>query len=61
VSWRSSMQDPRWWHGALDASFLWALYAWMSEELPFLTVDRRWERAIVIVSGTPRLDHDPVN
>jgi hypothetical protein len=55
------MQDPRWWHGALDASFLWALHAWMSEELPFLTVDRPWERVIVIVSGTPRLDHDPVN
>jgi len=33
----------------------------MSEELPFLTVDRPWERAIVIASGTPRLDHDPVN
>jgi hypothetical protein len=33
----------------------------MSQELPFSTVDRPWERAIVIVSGTPRLDHDPVN
>ena len=31
----------------------------MSEELPLLTVDRPWERAIDIVSGTPRLDNDP--
>jgi hypothetical protein len=31
----------------------------MSEELPFLAADGPWERAIVIVSGTPQLDHDP--
>jgi hypothetical protein len=36
-------------------------HAWMSEELSFLAADRPWERAIVVVSGTPHLDHDPVN
>jgi hypothetical protein len=36
-------------------------HAWMSEELPFLAADRPWERAIVVVSGAPQLDHDPVN
>jgi hypothetical protein len=29
--------------------------------MPFLAADRPWERADVIVSGTPELDHDPVD
>jgi hypothetical protein len=44
-----------------DAEAVENWHAWMSEELPFLAADRPWERAIVIVSGTPQLDHDPVN
>lgn len=33
--------------------------AWMAEEEPFLLDDRAWERADVIVAGTPELPHDP--
>ena len=33
--------------------------AWMAEEDPFLLTDRAWERATVIVAGTPELPHDP--
>jgi hypothetical protein len=33
--------------------------AWMAEEEPFLLDDRAWERAGVIVAGTPELAHDP--
>ncbi|GAA1657068.1 uridine kinase family protein [Actinoplanes couchii] len=32
---------------------------WEAEEVPFLEADRPWERADVIVAGTPALDHDP--
>jgi hypothetical protein len=32
---------------------------WMAEELPFLAADRPWERAVVIVDGTPALEYDP--
>ncbi|MGC4105570.1 MAG: hypothetical protein QM753_04335 [Thermomicrobiales bacterium] len=32
---------------------------WMAEEIPFLADDRPWERAEVIVCGTPTLAHDP--
>ena len=31
---------------------------WMAEELPFLAAQRPWERATVVVAGTPRLAHD---
>jgi hypothetical protein len=34
-------------------------HAWMAEEDPFLLVDRPWERATIIVSGSPELPHDP--
>ncbi|HEX4214246.1 MAG TPA: hypothetical protein VIA06_13085 [Candidatus Dormibacteraeota bacterium] len=34
-------------------------HEWMGEELPFLAADRPWERAGLIVSGTPDLPHDP--
>jgi pantothenate kinase len=33
--------------------------AWLAEEDPFLLADRAWERATVIVAGTPELPHDP--
>lgn len=33
--------------------------AWMAEELPFLADQRPWERASVVVLGTPDLDLDP--
>jgi hypothetical protein len=44
-----------------DAEAMENWHSWMSEELPFLAADRPWERASVIVSGTPQLDHDPVD
>jgi hypothetical protein len=31
----------------------------MAEEFPFLAADRPWERADLIVAGTPPLPHDP--
>jgi hypothetical protein len=34
--------------------------AWMTEEIPFLAADRPWERATIIVSGTPDLTYDPI-
>jgi hypothetical protein len=33
---------------------------WMAEERPFLARDRPWERAAIVVSGTPAVAHDPV-
>jgi len=33
--------------------------AWMAEERPFLLDDRAWERATVIVAGSPELPHEP--
>ena len=33
---------------------------WMSEEWPFLTADRPWERATKIVAGTPDVRYDEV-
>jgi hypothetical protein len=44
-----------------DAGAIENWHAWMSEELPFLAADRPWERASIIVCGTPQIDHDPVN
>jgi hypothetical protein len=32
---------------------------WQAEEIPFLSHDRPWERAALIVAGTPVLAHDP--
>lgn len=34
---------------------------WATEEFPFLANQRPWDRADVIVSGTPDLDHDPTS
>jgi len=34
--------------------------AWMTEEIPFLAADRPWERATIIVAGTPDITHDPI-
>ena len=31
----------------------------MAEERPFLLDDRAWERATVIVAGSPELPHEP--
>jgi hypothetical protein len=31
----------------------------MAEERPFLAADRPWERAGLVVAGTPGLPHDP--
>jgi len=36
------------------------LRAWMAEEVPFLSVQRPWERADLIVCGTPEISFDPV-
>ncbi|MDQ2876770.1 MAG: hypothetical protein M3Y33_18995 [Actinomycetota bacterium] len=33
---------------------------WMAEEMPFSTAQRTWERADVIVCGTPEIPCDPV-
>ncbi len=33
---------------------------WMAEEVPFIEADRPWERALVIVAGTPDIDYDPI-
>jgi hypothetical protein len=33
--------------------------SWMAEEVPFLAADRPWERAALVVAGTPGLAHDP--
>jgi hypothetical protein len=33
--------------------------SWMAEESRFLAADRPWERAGLIVAGTPALPHDP--
>jgi hypothetical protein len=32
---------------------------WMQEEFPFVADQRPWERAFVVVAGTPELSHDP--
>lgn len=32
---------------------------WMAQEMPFLEHQRPWERACVVVAGTPPLGHDP--
>lgn len=33
--------------------------AWMAEEIPFQAAERTWERADLVVCGTPKLTHDP--
>jgi hypothetical protein len=35
------------------------LRAWMAEEMPFATAERTWERAGLIVSGTPEISCHP--
>jgi hypothetical protein len=42
-----------------DAKAIQGWREWEAEELPFLAADRPWERANIIVSGTPQIDHDP--
>jgi hypothetical protein len=43
--------------GDAAAADFWA--EWMAAELPFLAADRPWDRADLIVSGTPVQAHDP--
>ena len=33
---------------------------WMAEEEPFLTDQKPWERADLVVAGTPQISFDPV-
>ena len=42
--------------GESDADLL---ERWMSEEVPFVADQRPWERAFIVVSGTPDEPHDP--
>ena len=32
----------------------------ITEEIPFRAADRPWERATIIVAGTPDITHDPI-
>jgi hypothetical protein len=41
-----------------DAPAMEQWQAWMSEEIPFLAADRPWERATIIVAGTPDVTYD---
>jgi hypothetical protein len=34
---------------------------WMAEEIPFNAAQRAWERADIIVCGTPEIPYDPIN
>jgi hypothetical protein len=39
---------------------VWDLREWMAEEEPFLADQRPWERADLIVAGTPQIPFDPL-
>jgi len=43
-----------------EAPTIWHHREWMAEEMPFNTAQRTWERADVIVCGTPQIPCDPV-
>ena len=43
-----------------EAPTLWHHHEWMAEERPFNAAQRTWERADVIVCGTPQIPYDPV-
>ena len=43
-----------------DAAAMERTRDWMTEELPFLAADRPWERATIIVAGTPDLAYNSV-
>lgn len=45
-------------HEARDPVAFWD--EWQAEEVPLLSRERSWERAGLVVSGTPTLPHDPV-
>ena len=44
-----------------DAAAIEQTRDWMTEELPFLAADRPWERATIIVAGTPDVAYDSVS
>jgi hypothetical protein len=43
-----------------EAPTIWHHREWMAEEIPFNAAQRTWERADVIVCGTPQIPCDPV-
>jgi len=43
--------------GTPDARDFW--YEWAAEEIPFQADHRPWDRADVVVAGTPPLPHGP--
>jgi hypothetical protein len=43
-----------------EAPTVWHHREWMAEEGPFNIAQRTWERADVIVCGTPQIPSDPV-
>jgi hypothetical protein len=43
-----------------EAPTIWHHREWMAEEIPFNAAQRTWERADVIVCGTPEIPFDPV-
>ena len=44
--------------GTPEADAFWE--EWEAEERPFLQTDRPWQRAALVVAGTPDVHHDPV-
>ena len=56
------LTDERNWHRVAAGEMSPPDYdAWMAEEVPFQAQERSWERADLIVSGTPTANHDPDN
>jgi hypothetical protein len=43
-----------------EAETIWHHREWMAEEIPFNAAQRTWERADIIVCGTPEIPFDPV-
>jgi hypothetical protein len=43
-----------------EAPTIWHHREWMAEEIPFNATQRTWERADIVVCGTPEIPFDPV-
>jgi hypothetical protein len=43
-----------------EAPTIWHHREWMDEEIPFNTAQRTWERADIVVCGTPQIPCDPI-